>query len=413
MIRLESAGASDVGQQRDANEDAFHLGDSIFAVADGMGGHRAGEIASAAAVAAVQQLDGKVFGEAEAAQEGLRQAFHAANAKVARMARDDSAYRGMGTTLTVAMGEGRRLHVAHIGDSRAYLLRDGRMRQITSDHTLVQHLLDEGQITRDQAASHPQRSIITRAIGVAEVLEVEALTLDLELGDTLLLCSDGLTGVISDAGLQQALEEEPTLQRAVDRLIVEANDGGGPDNITVVALRAVDDGVPGTPAMLIERATGDTDNLADAVGGNIHRISTDAPLSDEDWADRLRRYNSRGLAIHSDDDVATAMRRRRRIAATFTVALLLTVMLVGGRWLLGRSYYVGVDGGRVAIFQGVPASLGPIDFSWVTERSDVLVADLPEFRRANFENGIAAVSFQDAQRIVDSARTAEQPTDGG
>jgi PPM family protein phosphatase len=223
MMRVEAAGATDTGQVRPANEDAYLVGDSVFAVADGMGGHLAGEVASATALEPIRELDGKVFSEAADAVTALREAVVAANDRVSQMAADEPSYRGMGTTLTATMLEGPRLHVAHVGDSRAYLLRDGAFSQLTDDHTLVQHLIDEGQITREEAAHHPQRSIITRAIGVSREVDVDSMTLDLEAGDQVLLCSDGLTGVVSDEDIASELTHDAAAESALQRLIDLAN----------------------------------------------------------------------------------------------------------------------------------------------------------------------------------------------
>src|SRR5690625_3176943 len=160
MRRIVAVGASDVGRVREGNEDALLMRDNVFAVADGMGGHLAGEVASATALEPIAALDGTVFSEAADAAAALSHAVVQANETVSELAEHNPSYRGMGTTLTAAMVEGRRLHIAHVGDSRAYLLRAGQFSQMTDDHTLVQHLVNEGQITREEAATHPQRSII-------------------------------------------------------------------------------------------------------------------------------------------------------------------------------------------------------------------------------------------------------------
>jgi PPM family protein phosphatase len=234
---VAATGLTDVGRVREANEDAYYVGTTLVAVADGMGGHLAGEVASATALEPVRALDGTRFDDGQDAIEALRDAVVQANDTVSQMAEDDPAYRGMGTTLTAAIIEGRRVHLAHVGDSRAYLLRGGRFSQLTDDHTLVQHLVDEGQITPQEAATHPQRSIITRAIGVSRDIEVDTISLELDPGDQLLLCSDGLTGVISDADIAAELSRGDDPDTVLARLVEAANRGGGPDNITAVLLR--------------------------------------------------------------------------------------------------------------------------------------------------------------------------------
>lgn len=384
MIRLEAAAATHEGQVRDLNEDSYLLGHSVFAVADGMGGHRAGEVASAEAVKSIEELDGRVFGEAEEAMASLRAAVAAANRVVTDQSRKDPSLAGMGTTLTVILGEGRRLHLAHIGDSRAYLLRGEHLRQLTSDHTFVQHLLDEGQITETEALNHPKRSIITRAIGVSDELELDVSTFYVQLGDIILLCSDGLTNVVADQSIRDVLLDTPSLQDAVDRLVTLANRAGGPDNITVVALRAVETGSPqprpeGVPAAQPLRE-GDTAPMT-------------LPGADADEAPEA-----------SDDDEPAARNWPIVLVAAFTILLLLGTST---RWALSRSYFVGVDRGQVAIFQGVPASIGPLDLHWVLERSDLAIEDVAEFRRPALRDGISAVSVEEGRRIIESSRQDE------
>ncbi|MEX0868573.1 MAG: Stp1/IreP family PP2C-type Ser/Thr phosphatase, partial [Nitriliruptoraceae bacterium] len=240
MTRLVATGTTDVGRVRSSNEDAYFVGDSVFAVADGMGGHAAGEVAASTALEPIRALDGRVFGDATEALAALRDAVITANATVSRMAEDDPTYHGMGTTLTATLLEGARLHIAHVGDSRAYLLRDGKFSQITDDHTLVQHLIDEGQITREEAANHPQRSIITRAIGVSPEVDVDSMSLELQPDDILLLCSDGLTGVVDDRTIATTLAQRDDPDTTIETLVSLANDAGGPDNVTAVLLRYED-----------------------------------------------------------------------------------------------------------------------------------------------------------------------------
>lgn len=402
-LRVHAHGATDVGQVRQGNEDNFLVGDSVYAVADGMGGHLAGEVASELALEPVSDLDGRVFADAEEALMSLRQAVVSANARVARKAADDPQLRGMGTTLTASLVEGRRLHIAHVGDSRAYLLRRGTLEQVTNDHTLVQHLINEGQITKEEAATHPQRSIITRAIGVSLQVDVDAFTIDLEQGDTLLLCSDGLTGVVSDARLAETLKRFPDLGEATETLISMANEGGGPDNITVVLLRY--DETPEGPA---SRSDGDTGELdpQDAPVPSAVRVDTSESSdggSEGDWAKGMGRFGALGRdgpAHYGEDDEAAPSAWRRVGVVSVGVLVLLALVAAGGRWLLARSYYVGATGNDVAIYQGVPTDLGPLELSWVHERTDVQVDEVAQFFRGQLREGVPALSLEDARRIV-------------
>jgi PPM family protein phosphatase len=412
--RVSLTGTTDVGRVREANEDDFLVGTSIVAVADGMGGHLAGEVASSTALEPVKALDGTVFDDHATAIEALREAVIRANETVSRMAEDEPTYRGMGTTLTAALIEGRRLHVAHVGDSRAYLLRHGELAQITDDHTLVQHLIDEGQITREEATTHPQRSIITRAIGVSRDIEVDAVSIELEPGDQILLCSDGLTGVVEDEVIAAELLRADDPDETLRRLIAAANQGGGPDNITAVLVRYGEPLPPAEPGA--DAPTGDAGPV---------RIGTRDDDPDADWAGRLGNYGALGRGggtAGAGDDEQRSTRSLGRIAGIlFATLLLLGLAFFGGRFLLDRSYFVGLDGDEVVIFQGVDAEVGPVSLSRVFERTGLDVDEVASYYRPSLENGRPATDLADARRIVngaprsdgaDGAAGAGDPDDG-
>lgn len=392
-MRIEAAGATDVGQVRRINQDAYLLGYSAFAVADGMGGHQAGEVASAAALEPVAELDGRVFADPEAARQALVDAFVTANRMVTDMSADDPDYRGMGTTLTAVLFEGRRLHLGHTGDSRAYLVRDGQLRQLTTDHTLVQHLIDEGQITPAEAAIHPQRSIITRAIGVAADVQVDTETFEIQSGDRLLLCSDGLTGVVPDEQLAQLLLEVESPQALAETLIERANAGGGHDNITAVVVDFVEEGAGTTTAGASASVAGDGQDRAPL------QVRTSETRSGDDWARRLSQLGALGSP---EDPDAADTGPRRATAIAIAVVLLLVLAGLGGRWLLSRSYYVGLQHDRVAIYQGVPVELGPLNLSWVVERTSVHVDELPAYYVEALRDGIPAIDRRDARLIIEN-----------
>jgi PPM family protein phosphatase len=400
MRRIIATGDSDVGKVREGNEDALLLKDSVFAVADGMGGHLAGEVASAEALKPIEALEGRIFDDATAAVETLRRAVVDANDTVSRMAIDNPSYRGMGTTLTAALVEGRRLHVAHVGDSRAYLLRDGSFAQLTDDHTFVQHLIDEGRITREEAASHPQRSVVTRAIGVSPDVEVDSLSLDLRAGDQVLLCSDGLTGVVDDATIADVLERHDDGDAAIAELIDRANAAGGPDNITVVLLRYDDDEPVAT------------------TGGASAPIAIRSSTSsdDGDWAGRLGHYGAltRGgpIATGGDDEAPQAGRILGRASAiVLGIAIIGGLVFAGGQFLLSRSYFVGLDDDEVVIFQGVDADLGPIPLARVVERTDIRLDDVSSWYHPNLEQGRPVADLNDARRIVRQVPLREAAAD--
>jgi PPM family protein phosphatase len=238
-MRLSSFAGTDVGRARSGNEDSYFCGRTVFAVADGLGGHQGGEVASAAAVEPLAALDGREFAELAEAAEALTAAIREGNAAILDRAAGDPGLWGMGTTVTAAaLADDRHLQLAHVGDSRAYLLRDGSLDQLTTDHTVVAELVRRGRLTPAQAAIHPERSILTRAVGLDPRIPVDTPDpLELRDGDQVLLCSDGLTEAVDDDQIAELLSSTPDGTAACQALIDAANAAGGPDNITVVLLR--------------------------------------------------------------------------------------------------------------------------------------------------------------------------------
>ena len=233
------ARASDTGKKRRRNEDSFVVAPPLFAVADGMGGAQAGEIASRLAAAALEEADSGSLAGAEKVVSLIREA----NRRVYERAASDPATSGMGTTVTVALVEGDRVTIGHVGDSRAYLLRDGELEQLTEDHSLVNELLKSGKLSREEADVHPQRSVITRAVGTDPDVDVDAFTVDASEGDVFLLCSDGLTDMVEDQDILDVVERHrDDLDRVTKALVSAANRGGGEDNITVIAFSIAADG---------------------------------------------------------------------------------------------------------------------------------------------------------------------------
>jgi serine/threonine protein phosphatase PrpC len=240
-MRLSSFAGTDVGRTRSGNEDSLFRGRTVFAVADGLGGHQGGEVASAAAVEPLAALDGRDFASPGEAAEALAAAIQDANTAILDQAAGDPDLWGMGTTVTAAAlaAAGRFLQVAHVGDSRAYLLRDGTLAQLTTDHTVVGELVRRGRLTPEQAAIHPERSILTRAVGLDPRIPVDTPDpIELTSGDQVLLCSDGLTEAVDDDRIAELLSTTPDGEQACRSLIDAANQAGGPDNITVVLVRA-------------------------------------------------------------------------------------------------------------------------------------------------------------------------------
>jgi protein phosphatase len=370
---VEQAGRSDVGRQRSANEDALVLAPPFFAVADGMGGAKAGEVASALAAGA---FDGERDG-GEAAEAQLTRIAREANRRIYEMAVADEAVRGMGTTLTAAKVGADEVSLGHVGDSRAYLLRDGELRQLTHDHSLVAELERTGQISPEAAEHHPQRSIITRALGPEPEVEVDTYTVAGRPGDVYLICSDGLTGMLSDADVEAIVRGAPTLDEAAAALVDAANQSGGKDNITVVLFRLDGAGgsaeqdtlsseqtIAGTLSVDEVRAAGEQDRRAAAPpAGRFRRDSAPEP-SDEPLRTALADAPPDATMVRPPGDrlprrPARRSRRRGRAVLRGLTALLLLAAIGGGLYALSRQvYFVGTnDAGLVTIYRGIPYEL--------------------------------------------------------
>jgi serine/threonine protein phosphatase PrpC len=357
MLRVvEQAFRTDTGRQRQANEDSFFTSPSLFAVADGMGGAQAGEVASRIAAEAFEPAE---RGD-QSPEAYLRGIAEDANRQIHTIAQRDSSRSGMGTTLTAAMVEGDEVSIAHVGDSRAYVFRDGALKLLTSDHSLVEELRRQGRLTDEQAEDHPQRSIITRALGPEEAVEVDTLTFSARPGDLFLLCSDGLTTMVKDDRIAEILSESDSLDDAVDRLVREANEAGGRDNITAVAFR------------LDEAEVGAAVEGATLIGPS----AADEGLS----AERIR-----AAAEARERRAAQPPRRRRLRTAAKVLAAALVVAAIGvGAWLgMRQVYFLGTDdGGRLTLYRGLPYDL-PLGIELYSEvySVPVQVASLPVDRR--------------------------------
>jgi PPM family protein phosphatase len=354
---VEQAFRSDTGRQRTANEDSYYASPPLFAVADGMGGAQAGEVASR--IAAESFEPSKRVDEAPEAY--LREIANAANERIHNLAQQDSSRSGMGTTLTAAMVEGDEVSFAHVGDSRAYVFRDGELRRLTSDHSLVEELRRQGRLTDEQAQDHPQRSIITRALGPEAEVDVDTLTVSARPGDVFLLCSDGLTTMVKEAEIGAALSESRGLDEAVTRMVREANDAGGRDNITAVAFR-------------LEEAEEPAEEAATLIGPSAEDAGLTAERVRAAGAERAGRGQRGG----------PPRRRRVRTAAKVLIALVLVAAIAAGAWFGSRQvYFLGIDGtGQVALYRGLPYVL-PFDLELYSEveAAGVAADRLPTDRR--------------------------------
>ncbi|MCV7333326.1 serine/threonine-protein phosphatase [Mycobacterium cookii] len=342
---MRYAARSDVGLVRSNNEDSVYAGARLLALADGMGGHAAGEVASQLVIAALAHLDDDEPGGDLLAK--LESAVHSGNSAIAAQVEMEPDLEGMGTTLTAILFAGNRIGMVHIGDSRGYLLRDGELTQITKDDTFVQTLVDEGRITKEEAHSHPQRSLIMRALTGHEV-EPTLTMREVRLGDRYLLCSDGLSDPVSDETIQDALKI-PDVTESADRLIELALRGGGPDNVTVVVADVVDNDYGPTQPIIAGAVSGDSDGQ-----DQMTRPSTAASRASA----LTPRKEVTKRVVPQFETPPPPQRSRRRILIGVTLAILLVLAaLAVGRTVVRSYYYVAGFNGAVSIMQGIQVSI--------------------------------------------------------
>ena len=385
-LAARSGALSDIGLHRKTNEDTFVVAPPLFAVCDGMSGAQAGEVASG--------LAAETLAAVVAAGRPLLAAAEQANAAVFERAHDDLDHTGMGTTLTAVVLEDDTGHFVHIGDSRAYLLRGGALEQLSDDHSLVGEMVRDGRLSEEEAASHPHRSILSRALGTEPLARIDEFAVDLRAGDVLLLCSDGLSGVVSAEAIAKVLGRAAPDEAAV-KLIAEARKNGGPDNITAVVLRldeprAADEEVtlvvpaeaattvvltplvaPAGPPAAPDGAP-EPDEVEDA--GDGHEVAA-APPDPQGAADAPVPAPSPG--------------HKRRLGCLAVVLALLTMVAGAGVLTVSTVFYVGVDDGRLAIYSGLPAELGAVHLHTVYRRSSLPYESLgPAERRLVDDHGL-------------------------
>jgi serine/threonine protein phosphatase PrpC len=365
---------TDTGRQRRENEDSAFAHAPVFVVADGMGGAQAGEVASRIAVEAFAQG----LPDGGTPEERLASRVVEANHRIHEVSITEREHAGMGTTLTAAYLDGSELAIAHVGDSRAYLFRDGELKRLTRDHSLVDELVRRGKLTEEQAAEHPQRSIITRALGPEPSVEVDTWTYPVKAGDVLLLCSDGLTSMVPEDRVQQILATHEDLEAAAQALIDEANAAGGRDNITVVLFR-------------LEEARGNGDGVVDqpTIVGARAPAPRAAPPAAPERRDRPER------------DARQMPRWAKPVAALIAVVIVL-FLVGGGGYLATRTlYFIGTNPqGIVTIYRGLPYGLPfGIDLYESFYVSGVPAALVPPDRRASiFNNNLRSESS--AEKLV-------------
>jgi protein phosphatase len=419
LVAAETIAKTDTGRQRRDNEDSMLARAPVFVVADGMGGAQAGEVASQIAIDAFRQG----LPDSGTPEERLATRAREANQRIHEISRAEHERAGMGTTLTAAYLDDSNLAIAHVGDSRAYLFRDGSLKRLTQDHSLVDELVRQGKLTEAQAAEHPQRSIITRALGPEPTVDVDTWTYPVRAGDVLLLCSDGLTSMISEERVAQILASSPTIEQAAQTLIDEANEAGGRDNITVVLSRLEElGGAPpdvGATRLEVPAATPVTDmptdpqsapvpSESDGLGTDEARGRTPVAVAPPPPA-RVPLARKQG---RPEPPQAPPGRHRRRyvkpVAILATVVIVVGLIGAGGYLATRQLYFIGTNfQGIVTIYRGLPYDLpAGIHLYETFYVSGVPAALVPADRRGTFFNHQIR-SETDASTIVRDLETGQ------
>jgi serine/threonine protein phosphatase PrpC len=401
----KSTAVSHVGKIRQNNQDSGYAGAQLFVVADGMGGHAGGDVASAIALKRVMEAD-RQYASAADAEFALQSALSAANTMLAETVFEHPELTGMGTTVSAILRSGSQIAIAHIGDSRIYLLRDGTLKQITADHTFVQRLVDSGRITPEEAAVHPRRSVLMRVLGDVDAApEIDTTVFDVLPGDRWLLCSDGLSSYVSDDKISQVLTLQTAVKDAADRLVKESLDQGAPDNVTVVIVDIDDTGESASSPVIVVGSAAVPLTFEGESGRRPLRLPTLLLHPLKSTQAREDAHFEPESDEYLDELILEDRRRARRRRITWLVgvvviaALIVTALVVGYRWSQSL-FYVGADGQTVAIYRGIQQDLGPISLHSIYSETSVQLADLPSYTRKTVEDTISASDLADAKAII-------------
>jgi protein phosphatase len=406
-IKTVSFAASDIGRIRASNQDSGYAGYNLFFVADGMGGHAGGDIASALTTQKVANVD-RVYESTEEASKALIDVIWEANSLLGSTAQQHPELAGLGTTFSGIVFTQGRVTIGHIGDSRIYLARDGEVSQITSDHTFVQRLVDTGRITADEALVHPRRSVLMRVLGdVEEFPDVDTFSMDAKPGDRWLLCSDGLSGVVPPEIAERILLSKMDSKEATELLVGEALEFGAPDNVTVVVVDVLDSALQ-TDFEPSARFVGSAANevvIEERRGNRTLKI-----LNPLNLFDLLRKVDDAESYLPGADDYLEKFLREtkrriwwRRIRQLVTLLAMTALVVAGILWAYDYTqhrYYIGFQNDKVMIFKGVKESLGPLMLSSPYKETDLVLADLNSYQLNLVQRTISAESLEDANRIV-------------
>ncbi len=393
FLAIHFAARTDVGLTRANNQDSGYAGPHLLLVADGMGGAAGGDIASSIAVGRLAALDEEALGPDEALDE-LKNAISEAHALIVGRARNDPELSGLGTTVTALLRSGSTLAMAHIGDSRGYLLRNGSFDQVTTDHTFVQHLVDTGRLSVADAENHPKRNLILRVLGDVDAnTPVDISVRETKPGDRWMLCSDGLSGVVSRDTLHKTLLEVEDPGDCADALISLALAAGAPDNVTCIIGDIVDideapDGVgPSTAAQVVGAAALDRNRPSGAAGTPAARAAQLAAREAPEDEDETSRWRAR-------------WEKWRPWMLPLIVVLALLAALWGAYAWTQTQYFVGEHNGVVAIYRGIPGTAGPVELSTLVEETDVPLDSLQPYARERIEATIRVSGVDDAHAVI-------------
>lgn len=405
-----SAAVSHVGKVRSNNQDSAYAGTHLFVVADGMGGHAGGDVASAIAAKRIAESDTE-YPSVRDAQLALEQSLVAANSMLAETVFEHSELTGMGTTVSGLLRVGNQFALAHIGDSRIYRFRDNELTQVTADHTFVQRLVDSGRITPEEAAVHPRRSVLMRVLGDVDAApEIDTAVFDIQAGDRWMLCSDGLSSYVADDKMAAILATVHTAQGAADRLVKESLDHGAPDNVTVVLVDIDDsDGTSGISPIFVGSAAAPLSFESESSRRPI-RLPTLLlhPLKATPPEDSHFEPEGEGYLEELIEEDRKRARRRRIV---WLIVLVVAVAAIAGGLFAAYSYtqskyYVGAENGKVAIFRGVQQNVGPISLSSVYQTTAISINSLPAFQKQYVDATIPASDLRNALDIVDRLSTS-------
>lgn len=389
------AARSDIGLLRSVNQDSAFAGTHLLVVADGMGGAAGGDIASSLAVGALSALDSEAIGQDDAV-DALKEALASAHSEIVNRAHNDPELSGLGTTVTALLRSGNTVALAHIGDSRAYLLRDGVLDQVTTDHSFVQHLVDTGRISAADAENHPKRSMLLRVLGDIDAdVPIDISARETRSGDRWLLCTDGLSALVSRPTLSKTLKEVSDPGECADQMVSLALAAGAPDNVTCIVADVVD----------VEKASKKSSQATEIVGAASAGKRRGSKAARE-RSSTSAASKAAGLSGSSDEDPEPRLRSREWIKARRWVipgVCFLAVFVgtfVAYTWTQGQ-YYVGEHDGDVAIFRGIPQSIGPIHLSsLVTDDTGLSLDDLTPYEQDSIREAIRSSSLEEAWEIV-------------